>query len=67
MDAIARGWVIFWSHMHGHSAVWIAILIPVGIAIWFATWSVRGGKDEDTLDLRPKRRDKLPGPDRGFR
>jgi len=68
MDDLVRGWEIAWAHGHASIAVWIAILVPTFVAVWFAFSAVRGRrKPEEDLSLRPKPREPLPGPDRGFR
>ena len=68
MDNLARGWDIAWAHGHASMAVWIAILVPTFIAVWFAVFTVAGKrKPEEDLSMKPKPREPLPGPDRGFR
>ena len=68
MDDLVRGWDIAWAHGHLSAPVLIAILVPLFVTVWFAFWAVRGRrKPEEDLSMRPKPREPLPGPDRGFR
>ena len=50
MDNLARGWAIVTAHGHVNAAVWIAILVPLFIAVWFGFWTVRGKRDGDDDD-----------------
>jgi hypothetical protein len=70
MDNLARGWAIVMAHRHGFPvAVWIAILtaaMGAGFTIW-AQRRQRNKKDAGDGSLRPKRRQPLPGSDKGLR